>query len=51
MPNEFVTPDTTAYLFLGLAVIAVVMGGYVLNLLARMRSAENDWRTLDQLED
>jgi hypothetical protein len=51
MPNEFVTPDTTAYLFLGLAVIAVVMGGYVLSLLARMRSAENDWRTLDQLED
>jgi len=51
MPNEFVTPDTTAYLFLGLTIVAIVMGGYVLSLLARLRSAENDWLTLDQLED
>ena len=51
MSNEFVTPDTTAYLLLGLTVVFVVMGGYVLSLLARMRSAEKDWRILDQLED
>lgn len=39
-------PDTAGYLLLGLAVVFVIMGGYVASLLLRFRSAEKDMHTI-----
>lgn len=38
--NGTVTPDTTGYLLMGLAFIAIIIGTYVLTLIYRMRKAD-----------
>jgi hypothetical protein len=43
-------PDTTAYLFLGLAAIAVLVGGYLVSLLVRFANAQRDAVVLEELE-
>lgn len=45
-----ITPDTGAYLILGLIVTSVVAVGYVLSLLGRFRSAQQDEITLRELQ-
>lgn len=42
-------PDTTAYLFLGLAVTFGILGFYVASLVVRRRSLQKDLRLIDQL--
>lgn len=50
MPNEFVTPDTGAFLLLGLAVTAAAILGYVFSLWLRFRNARRDEETLRELQ-
>lgn len=47
----FTTPDTGAYLFLGLAVSGGLMLFYIASLWARARNARRDLQTLDELRD
>jgi hypothetical protein len=44
-------PNTDTYLALGLLVIAVVLGGYVLGLALRFSNARKDVRVLEQLKE
>jgi hypothetical protein len=44
-------PDTASYLYLGLAVVVVIMGGYSLSLFLRFRGVEQDLQVIDQLKD
>lgn len=46
----FVTPDTGSYLLLGLGVIALIMLGFALTIFLRFRSAQQDLKTLEQLQ-
>jgi hypothetical protein len=43
------TPDTTAYLLLGLGVTFGALGLFVLSMWARMRSARRDFDTIHQI--
>lgn len=45
------TPDTIAYLFFGLAVIAVFVAGYVATIYMRFQSAVRDEQVLRSLDD
>lgn len=38
--NTPVTPDTTGYLLMGLAVIAIIIGAYAFTLTYRLRRAQ-----------
>lgn len=42
-------PDTTAYMFLGLVVIAVIMGALMLSIVMRYRNADQEEKMLEQL--
>lgn len=44
-------PDTTAYLWLGLGVTALVMFALIGSMLARYRSLRQDLKTLEQLDE
>lgn len=43
------TPDTLAYLYLGLTVVIVLAGGYVSSLLLRYRNLTKDETLIEQL--
>jgi hypothetical protein len=44
-------PDTTAYLYLGLAVTAVIVVAQIISMVARQRGLQRDLQLLDELED
>ncbi len=44
-------PDTTAYLYLGLAAIAVIMLVLIGSMALRYRSLQQDLKTLEKLDD
>jgi hypothetical protein len=48
---ENVTPDTAAYLALGLVAIAAVVLGYLASLYIRYRSLQKDQQLIEQLRD
>lgn len=48
--SEFVTPATADYLWLGVAVIVLIMGVLVTSLFTRARSLQRDMEMLDSLE-
>jgi len=48
---EFTVPDTTSYLLLGLFVIALILGIWVVRLIVRFRSLRQDEATLEALSD
>lgn len=51
MPTpEFVTPETADYLWLGVAVIALIMGVLIASYVTRARSLQRDMEMLDSLE-
>lgn len=50
MPAEFVTPDTGAFLILGLVVTGAAVLGYLASLWLRFRSARRDEETLHELQ-
>ena len=43
-------PSNTEYLLLGLAVIAIIMGGLAISIMSRIRAAAQDLLQLDQYE-
>ena len=45
------TPDTVAYLLLGLGATFLLAGGYIFSLFWRFRSAEKDLNTIDKLKN
>jgi hypothetical protein len=45
------TPDTIAYLFLGLAVITAFVAGYIATLYMRFQSTARDEQVLQSLND
>ena len=49
MPDA--TPDTVAYLYLGLAVVAIIAFGYISSLVIRFRSLQKDLQVMEQLRD
>ncbi len=51
MNEAFVTPDTAAYLYLGLAIVFTIFALFVGSLVARYRGLQADLRTLEQLHD
>ena len=51
MPEGFTTPETTAYLLLGLAVVAGIPLLLIGSMLIRYRNLQQDLKTLDQLEN
>lgn len=44
-------PDTTSYLYLGLAVVAIISLGFVASLAIRYRNLRHDAETIAALED
>lgn len=44
-------PDTISYLYLGLGVIAIILGGYIGSVIVRFRNAYQDMRLIEQLAD
>jgi hypothetical protein len=47
--EQFVTPDTGAYLILGLVVVGITLVGYVGSLWLRLRSSLSDEKTIEEL--
>ena len=45
------TPDTVAYLYLGLAVVAIIGIGFVGSIAIRFRSLQKDLQVMEQLRD
>jgi hypothetical protein len=45
------TPDTVAYLYLGLAAVAVIAIGYIGSIIVRYRSLQKDLQVMEQLRD
>jgi len=45
------TPETTAYLLLGLAVTLIIMLGLIGSLITRYRGLQQDLKTLESLDD
>lgn len=43
-------PSNTEYLLLGLAVIAIIMGGLAISIMTRIRAAAQDLRQLEEYE-
>jgi hypothetical protein len=48
--SDFVTPATADYLWLGMAVITLIMGVLVTSYFTRARSLQRDMDMLDSLE-
>ncbi len=44
------TPDTTSYLYLGLAVVALILVVTVVSMTVRMRNLRRDAETIAELE-
>ena len=44
-------PDTSAYLYLGLAAITVIMLMLIASMVLRYRSLQQDIKTLEKLDD
>ena len=44
------TPDTGSFLLLGLAAFVVIVGGYVVSYIVRLRNAQNSLALLQQME-
>lgn len=49
MENGFTTPDTVAYLYLGLAITFGILLVYIGSVYTRFRNAQKDIDTLNQL--
>lgn len=45
------TPDTVAYLLLGLAVVSLIGAGFIGSLYIRYRNLQKDLQVIDQLRD
>ena len=45
------TPDTIAYLYLGLAVVAIIAIGFVGSIAIRFRNLQKDLQVMEQLRD
>ncbi len=45
------TPDTVAYLYLGLAVVATITIGFIGSIILRFRSLQKDLQVMEQLRD
>lgn len=45
------TPDTSSYLTLGMAAIAVIVLGYAASIYIRFRNLQQDYRLIEQLHD
>jgi hypothetical protein len=45
------TPDTAAYLYLGLAVVATIAFGFIGSILIRFRNLQKDLQVMEQLRD
>jgi len=45
------TPDTVAYLYLGLAVVAVIAVGFIGSIAIRFRNLQKDLQVMEQLRD
>ena len=45
------TPDTLSYLYLGLAVVAVIGLGFISSIILRFRSLQKDLQVMEQLRD
>ena len=45
------TPDTLAYLYLGLAAVAIIAVGFISSLYFRYRSFQKDLQVMEQLRD
>jgi hypothetical protein len=45
------TPDTTAYLLLGLAAVFVIMGGLIGSMMVRFRNLQKDRELIQQLAE
>lgn len=43
------TPDTVAYLYLGLAVVTLIAAGFIGSLVLRYRSLQKDLQVIEQL--
>ena len=48
--QEFTVPDTNSYLLLGLFVVALILGIWVVRLIVRFRVLHQDEATLEALE-
>jgi hypothetical protein len=45
------TPDTVAYLYLGLAAVTVVALGFIGSIVVRYRNLQKDLQVMEQLRD
>ena len=45
------TPDTLSYLYLGLAVVAIIAVGFISSIVLRFRSLQKDLQVMEQLRD
>ncbi|MCA0457216.1 MAG: hypothetical protein LCI00_24805 [Chloroflexi bacterium] len=45
------TPDTVAYLYLGLAVVAIIGFGFIGSIVVRFRNLQQDLRVIEQLRE
>ncbi len=45
------TPDTVSYLYLGLAVVAVIGVGFIGSIVLRFRNLHKDLQVMEQLRD
>jgi hypothetical protein len=45
------TPDTAAYLYLGLAALAIIMGAFLASMVVRYRNLQKDLQLIDQLKE
>lgn len=45
------TPDTIAYLILGLVATVVLLGGLVMSMVVRYRNLQKDLRLIEQLDE
>jgi CcmD family protein len=48
---ESVTPDTSGYMIAGFVVIFTLMLAYLISLIVRHRNLEQDYETLEELEN
>lgn len=51
MPEGFTTPETTAYLLLGLGVVVGILLLLIGSMVVRYRNLKQDLKTLEQLEN
>ena len=48
---EGTTPDTIAYLYLGLAAVSIIAVGFVGSIILRFRNLQKDLQVMEQLRD